>query len=388
MASPLFASQSLSGITVISMAEQYPGPLCTRLLHELGAEVILVERPSQGDPQRVAGPWLFRSAAIGKKSIALNLKDPASQDAVRRLIERSQVFIEGFRPGVADRLGLGYERLRAANPALVYCSISGFGQDGPYRNVTGHNLNYEAISGALDPYLHPELGLKYFDGGLPVGDIMAAMAAALGIAAAVRGAEKTGQGTCIDIAITDALVLALGPNLCKSMNGDHSGWPVREAGYSLFQASDGMLALGIAHEDHFWTALCGLLELPALASLTHTDRLAQGPQLRQQLQQKFAQRPAQAWLDLLATQGIPCSRANALTDVARDPHLQARGLFGTAVDETGRSFATAGSPFNRQAGGGASPATPEHVPALGADTAAVLRDLGYSDAQIQAMQHA
>lgn len=375
---------SLSGITVVSMAEQYPGPLCTRLLHELGAEVILVERPGVGDPQREAGPWLFRSAAIGKKSIALNLKNPAAQDAARKLIARSQVFVEGYRPGVAQRLGLGYDPLRELNPALVYCSISGFGQDGPYRNVTGHNLNYEAISGAIDPYLRPELGLKYFDGGIPVGDIMAALTAALGIAAAVRSAEKTGEGRYIDIAITDALVLALAPNLCKTLNGDRSGWPTREAGYGLFETADGTIALGIAHEDHFWEALCDLLNLPSLASLSHQERVEKGSEVRKELRARFATRATQAWLDVLAAKGIPCSRANELGDVAADPHLRSRGLFATALDETGRTFSTAGSPFQRS---GSSTAQ-ERVPALGADTCAVLQGLGYTELQIQAMQQA
>ncbi len=375
-------SPSLSGITVVSMAEQYPGPLCTRLLHELGAEVILLERPGVGDPQRQAGPWLFRSAAVGKKSVTLNLKAPAAQEAARKIVRGAQVFVEGFRPGVAERLGLGYEQLRALDPALVYCSISGFGQDGPYRDETGHNLNYEAITGALDPYMQPALGLRYFAGGLPVGDIVAALTAALGIAAAVRHAEKTGHGQFIDIAITDALVLALAPNLCKSLNGDDSGWPRREAGYGLFQTSDGMVALGVAHEDHFWTRLCELLDLPNLAALRHSERVERAAELREQMQARLSRQSTDECVAALSAAAIPCSRVNPLDKAALDPHLRARGLFGQANDERGRSFNTVGSPFNR----GEGPTGAERVPALGEHTVYVLESLGYTQEQIDSLR--
>lgn len=371
---------SLAGITVLSMAEQYPGPLCTRLLLELGAEVILLERPGKGDPQRKAGPWLFRCTAAGKQSIALDLKIPRARDAARLLAEKAQVFVEGFRPGVMKRLGLDYETLRQANPALVYCSISGYGQDGPYRDASSHNINYEAITGALDPYVGDALGLTYFPGGLPMGDIMAGMTSALGIAASVRQAERTGQGAYLDIAISDALVFSLAPNLCGKINGGR-GWPKREAGYGLYRTADGHVVLGIAHEDDFWRALCTIAELPALASLTHAERVERNDELRHVVQARLLQRETQYWLDRFAASSVPCSRVNRLDEAPRDPQLAGRGLFGTALDERGREFMTVRSPFSRTRPSGDA----LQVPPLGASTAHVLRRLGFGEAEVAAL---
>jgi crotonobetainyl-CoA:carnitine CoA-transferase CaiB-like acyl-CoA transferase len=365
-------SSALEGVTVLSLAEQFPGPLCTRLLADLGAEVIQLERPSGGDPQRRANPWLFRFAGLGKKSVALDLKDADAYSAAHQLAERCDVLVEGFRPGVMQRLQLSYDAVREFNPKVVYCSISGYGQDGPYRDLTGHNINYEAISGYLEPYTSGQY--EYFTGGPPWGDVISGALAASGILAGLRQAERTGTGTLVDISITDSLVFGLGGVLTRHANGGET-WPLREGGYGLFQCSDGYIALGIAHEDNFWRALCALLDLEQYADLDHLQRIEQRDELRAAIGARLILQPVDYWVQAMGKE-IPRSRVNRTADVADDPQIVQRRLFTDARDETGKSFVTVRSLF-----GGPEAAT-RSVPALGGNARDVLASLGLDDADI------
>ena len=365
-------SSALEGVTVLSLAEQFPGPLCTRLLADLGAEVIQLERPAGGDPQRQANPWLFRFAGIGKKSVALDLKDEDAHSAARQLAERCDVLVEGFRPGVMRRLGLSYDDVREFNPKVVYCSISGYGQEGPYRDLTGHNINYEAISGYLEPYTTGEY--EYFTGGPPWGDVISGALATSGILAGLRQAEQTGAGTFVDITITDSLVFGLGGVLTRHANGGET-WPLREGGYGLFRCSDGHIALGIAHEDHFWRALCALLDLEQYAGLDHIQRIERRDELRAAIGARLVLQSVDYWVEAMG-QEIPCSRVHRIADVADDPQIVHRHLFTDARDETGERFVTVRSLF------GEPDATPRSVPALGRHTRDVLASLGLDDADI------
>jgi len=369
--------QPMRGLLVVSFAEQLPGPIATRLMVELGAEVIQVERPGQGDPQRGANPWLFRSAALGKKSIALDLKRPQALAAVKRLASRADVLVEGYRPGVMRRLGLGYDDVKALNPRIVYCSISGYGQEGPAREVVGHNINYEAMTGLMDPYVPADSGYAYFPSGPPLGDLIAGSLALSGIFAGLRQAERDGVGAYLDIAIADALVFGIGHVLTAKMNGA-GGWPAREAGYGLFRTSDGAIALGIAHEDNFWGSLCGALDLDALRGVKHAERVTRATELRAVLAERFAKGRTQDWIALLAPRDVPCSAANRLEDVGREPQMLHRGLFQQALTETGALFTTTSSPLLR----GTVGAAPPQVPELGAHTEEVLLGLGYTGSEL------
>jgi crotonobetainyl-CoA:carnitine CoA-transferase CaiB-like acyl-CoA transferase len=368
-------SSALNGITVLSLAEQFPGPLCTRLLADLGAEIIQLERPSGGDPQRRANPWLFRFAGIGKKSVALDLKDTDAYSAAHQLAERCDVLVEGFRPGVMQRLQLSYDAVREFNPKVVYCSISGYGQEGPYRDLTGHNINYEAISGYLEPYTSGTY--EYFTGGPPWGDVISGALATSGILAGLRQAEQTGTGTFVDISITDSLIFGLGGVLTRHANGGET-WPLREGGYGLFQCSDGHIALGIAHEDHFWRALCALLDLEQYAGLDHLQRIEQRDELRTAIGARLILQPVDYWVQAMGEE-IPCSRVNRTADVADDPQIVHRHLFTDARDEAGESFITVRSLF------GGPEVAPRSVPALGRHTRDVLASLGLDDADISGL---
>jgi crotonobetainyl-CoA:carnitine CoA-transferase CaiB-like acyl-CoA transferase len=365
-------SNVLDGVTVLSLAEQFPGPLCTRLLADLGAEVIQLERPAGGDPQRRANPWLFRFAGMGKKSVTLDLKDAAAYAAARKLAARCDVLVEGFRPGVMSRLKLSYEDVREFNPKVVYCSISGYGQDGPYRDLTGHNVNYEAISGYLEPYTTGEY--EYFTGAPPWGDVLSGSLATSGILAALRKAEQTGTGAYVDISITDSLTFGLGGILTRHVNHGET-WQLREAGYGLFRCSDGNIALGIAHEDHFWRALCRLLRIEQYQGLDHVQRIEQRDELREEIGTRLGQQSVDYWIEAMGDE-IPCSRVNRIADVAADPQIVQRNLFTDALDEEGNRFTTLRSLF-----GGSDPAR-HTVPALGRHTRDVLAALGLTEADI------
>ncbi|HEX3930502.1 MAG TPA: CaiB/BaiF CoA-transferase family protein [Nocardioides sp.] len=363
----------LTGVRVLSLAEQLPGPVCGLLLRELGADVTLLERPGVGDPQREVGTWLFRFASLDKKSVALDLKDPLSRSAAQGLAAEADVLVEGFRPGVADRLGLGYSELSASNPGLVYCSISGYGQTGPSRLLGGHNLNYEAVSGLLTPFALDHR-LSYFTEAPPWGDVLSGVLSALAVVAALRRAESTGHGTCIDLSITDALVFAMGPSLTRHFNGGEA-FDRREAGYGVFRCADGMLALGVHHEDHMWRALCAALGLEAYDALTHQQRLERADEIRAAIVEAVAHDTVDHWLEALGDIAA-CSRVNTVDDVATDPQLMTRGMFAHATTETGEDFLTVRSPL------APSDSSPGAVPALGADTRVVLESLGLEPAVV------
>ena len=199
------APRPLDGLRVVSMAEQYPGPFCTMMLSDFGADVIQVERPDGGDPARFL-PSFFEAINRGKRSLALDIKSADGRDRLLELIDRADVFLEGFRPGKLARLGLDWPTLSARNPRLIYCSISGFGQTGPYRDRPAHDLTYQGLGGALNERLTGEV-----TGAPPeflMGDTCSALYAAIGILTALQGRERTGRGTYVDVAMSDTVTAA------------------------------------------------------------------------------------------------------------------------------------------------------------------------------------
>jgi crotonobetainyl-CoA:carnitine CoA-transferase CaiB-like acyl-CoA transferase len=266
----------LSGVRVLDLSIWRPGPYATSLLVALGADVLKVEPPG-GDPMRQYAD-LFESINAGKRSIELDLKDGDDRQQALALAAEADVLVEGFRPGVMARLGLGVDTVRGSNPALVYCSISGYGQDDPRAELPGHDVNYQAWAGALAP-----------DGGtprvspLPIADLAGGMAAAFGICAALSGRNATGEGTYLDVSMTD--VLATWTGRVGSNDGDREGnssqgGPV--PGYGIFDTADGgQVALGVISEQHFWSSLCAELGLDDLAPLPFEDRSARGAEMQQ-----------------------------------------------------------------------------------------------------------
>ncbi len=274
---------SLEDIRVLDLSRLLPGPFATQLLANMGAEVIKVERPPEGDYLRSLPPWadapedeaaegfgaIFAAINRGKKSIAVDFSSPRGRDAVLRLAETADVFVESFLPGALERRGLGYQPLRKVNPRLVYCSLSGYGQDGPYRHRPGHDINYLALAGVL--------GLNAAPGGPPhllpvqISDLAGGMAAAVAILAALVGRERTGQGEYLDVALFDAAVDWMEPSIGSLFRAEKRSptaggttltglYPC----YRVYETADGhYMSLG-ALEGNFWKGFCELIGRPDL----------------------------------------------------------------------------------------------------------------------------
>jgi alpha-methylacyl-CoA racemase len=288
----------LDGLRILDFTIWRPGPYATQLLAELGAEVLKVEPPG-GDPMRVyAG--LFDSLSADKRSVVLDLKDDGDRGRALELAADGDVVVEGYRPGVADRLGIGYDAIRAVNPSVIYCSVSGLGQDGPLAQASGHDINYLAWSGALAPEGGPPR-----EPAVPVADLSGGMAAAFAICAAVVGQLKTGEGERIDVAMADVLATWTGAVAPQAEGTDEGAQGV--PGYGTFETADGrFVVLGVLTEDHFWRPLCSVLELPDdVAALGFVERMARVAALQSQISDAIGNRSRDDLVGELLAAGVP-----------------------------------------------------------------------------------
>lgn len=313
----------LAGIRVLDASIWRPGPYATQLLGDLGAEVCKIEPPG-GDPMR-AFPELFASLNGDKRSVVLDLKTDVDRARARTLADEADVLVEGFRPGVAERLGIGYDDVRSSNPAIVYCSISGYGQTGPLRDVPGHDLNYQAYAGALAPD-----GGEPRESALPVGDLAGGAFAALAVCAAIIGRARTGEGEHIDVSMTDVLATWTGAasNRLTGAEDKLAGLPT----YGTFPTADGrFLTLGVITEQHFWDAVCDGLGLDDLRDVGLFDRIDRADEVRGRVAAAVADRPLD---ELLVTlDGAPAAPALTRSEMLEHPQLVHRGLVGGSTAE-------------------------------------------------------
>jgi crotonobetainyl-CoA:carnitine CoA-transferase CaiB-like acyl-CoA transferase len=378
-------SGPLGHIRVLDLSRLLPGAFATALLGDLGAEVVKIEQPGTGDPMRGYEPLLGDSSAFhwvsdrNKRSVALNLRDPRGVEAVLRLAERCDVAIEGFRPGVADRLGIGYDALRAVNPALVYCSLSGFGAGGPLAAEAGHDINYVGRAGLVSV-----TGVEGRPAipGTQLGDLGGALLGVAGLLAALVAAQQTGQGDHVDVALTDGAFalhsVALGPHFVTG-HVPGAGTEMLTGGhpcYQLYTCADGrMLTVG-ALEPHFWRNLCVAVGRADLEP-THTD-----PTALPVWRALFATRTRDAWLELLAGTDTCTGPVNDLAEAVADPQLRHREMVIELEHPTEGVQRQLGTPIKlRERPGGVRTA----APALGADTRDVLVEAGYHPSEIEAL---
>lgn len=330
------SKQPLEGIRVLDFSTLFPGPLATLLLAEVGAAVVKVERPGGGDPGRAGRSPLDEDVAEidfallnrGKKSVVLDLKTPDGCAAARRLATEADVLVEQFRPGVMARLGLGYEALRELNPRLIYCSISGYGQNGPLANVAAHDLNYMARSGML--------GISVDASGKPVlpqGQIAdvggGSFPAVINILLALMQRRQTGRGCYIDVAMAEntfawmrrvlAPVLAGHPPTPPGSLSSAGGSPR----YGVYLALDGVALSVAANEERFWTRFCDLIGLSATERNDKTDPVG----VKALVAARLATRTGEEWERVFFGEDVCVERVRGVDEALKDPHFLERGIF-------------------------------------------------------------
>lgn len=383
----------LQGIRILDLTRLLPGPLCTQHLADMGADVIKIEEPGSGDPARWMGRQIGGSSAEfavmnqNKRSLTLDLKQPAAVNLLLRLAESADALIEGYRPGVAARLGIGWTTLKTRNPRLVYASISGYGQTGPLAGKAGHDLNYQALSGVLD-----QCGVA---GGPPaisnfqVGDIAGgSLSAAMSICAALLGAVRTGQGRWLDIAMTDCLqanaVIANAALIAGEDPPPRSQGPLTGglACYGVYRtADDRWLAVG-ALEPKFWFEVCRVLNRPDLEAGGHAGG-DPGAACRASLAEEIASRPLSDWVALFADTDCCVTPVLSPREAMDSDRARQRGLVleeGHASRGNGRGTAFP-VPFPES-----TAAVRRPTPGLGEHTDGILSELGLSDSAIRTLR--
>jgi crotonobetainyl-CoA:carnitine CoA-transferase CaiB-like acyl-CoA transferase len=307
----------LAGVRILDFSIWRPGPYATQLLGELGADICKVEPPG-GDPMR-AYPGIFAELNVNKRSVVLDLKTSDGVGRAHELATDADVVIEGFRPGVAARLGIGPDELCARNPRLVYCSLSGMGQIGELADASGHDLNYQAWAGALAP----ERGAPAV-AAVPIADLAGGLAAAYAICAAIVRQQRTGEGERIDVAMGDVLATWTGANppVARGVDSGARGVP----GYGLFAAADGHVTLGIITEDHFWQPLCDVLGMDDVRALSFVERMKQVPSLQDRIASAIALQPRDEIVKRFLSAGVPAAPVLDRAEMVQLPHFRARNV--------------------------------------------------------------
>jgi crotonobetainyl-CoA:carnitine CoA-transferase CaiB-like acyl-CoA transferase len=347
------------------------------LLGDLGAEVIKVEQPKTGDPAR-ANPGFFKGINRNKKSITLDLKKPSAGEIMKRLVREADVFSEGFRPGVVKRLGVDYETLKKINPRLIYCSISGYGQNGPYRNLPGHDLNYMAMAGMLDS-IRDKDG-NHVSPGVAIGDLSSGMFAVIGIMAALMARGHTGKGQYVDVSMFDGLLSWMSIRFGLFFQNGSSARPY-DAGYGVFKAGDGKpFTLGIAHENWFWDRLCTAIGLPEYVGIQATERHQRRKELVAELESVFSQKTREKWINILIEADVPVAPVKTPEEVLEDPQVLFREMIQEIKGPFGESFRQVAFPVKLSE----TPALIQSPPPeLGEHTEEVLLKAGFSKEEIK-----
>ncbi len=387
----------LAGLKVVDLTHVMAGPTCTMMLADMGADVIKVEKSPSGDDTRLSIPPKIGDQAASfmmmnrnKRGIVLDLKTPGGAAVLHRLIRDADVLVENFGPDVMERLGFGYEALKAENPALIYCSLSGFGRTGPYRHRRGFDLVAQAMSGIMT-FTGDGPDSPPAKCGPPLSDITAGILAALGIAAAYAHRLKTGEGQWVETSLFEAalvqtywqsaIALATG-EAPRAMGSAH---PLN-APYQAFQASDGWIVVGGANQKNFARTL-EALGAPEIGTdprfATNAARMANLAALEAELSARFRRQSAAHWLHLLDGAGVPCGPVNDMLQALSDPQTIAREMVVEVQHPTAGPVKAIGFPikFSKTPGG-----VRKAAPRLGEDTREILRQHGFSDEEIAGLE--
>ena len=401
----------LDGITVVDLTTFVTGGFATMMLANQGADVIKVERPHVGDDNRHSGPPFVEADAdydgpgrtanengespyfwtinYDKRSVEFNLKSEAGHAALMDLASEADVFVENFRPGTAERLGVGYEDVRGVNEDIVYCSISAFGETGPWSSRPGYDLLVQGTSGIMS-VTGPEDG-EPAKVGLPQTDLITAMWSAFGIVGALYRRELTGEGDRLELGMHDAAIPWLTKQAGKAFVGETPGrMGTRDpviAPYQAYPTADGYLNVGCGNQK-LWEELCQAIDRSDLAEderfASNPDRVEHMDELEAELAEVFRQRPTDEWVELLADEeGLPVGPVFEVPEALDNEQTEARGVIREMDHPTAGEIPVLEHPLNFERAGAGFESPP---PLLGEDTEAVLRELGYGEEDIEALR--
>lgn len=318
----------LAGVRVLDSTSYATGPFMTGLLAQLGAKVIKIERPPHGDPERFTTPAYFAAFNRGKASVALDTRDAADRAMLDELVAGADVFVEGFRPGAADRAGLGFDRLRTLRKGLIYISLPGFSSTGPYAAARGYDVQYQAIAGALAFDIDPG-GTPVYRSAFPVFDYAAAMYAVIALLALLP--DRPGEGIRLEVPIVAAGLAFTFPAIVDTLGDSAERGRVRHT----YRTADGQFLAITVPQDQDFQALCTALGRPDVrddpAFATYRDRTANGVRLGQIVGEEINARTADEWLAALVPAGVPVARVNTPETIFDDPEVKSLGL----IDEDG-----------------------------------------------------
>lgn len=389
-------SKPLSGVKVLDLTNVLAGPFCSHQLAHLGADVLKVEAPGRGDLARQLGQEealsdrnmgiSFLAPNPGKRSMTLNLKSPEGKAILRQLVAQSDVLVENFRPGVMDRLELGYEALKAENPRLIYCAVTGFGQEGPLKDRPAYDQIIQGLSGAMA--ITGDEGSTPMRAGWPVADTVGGLTAAMAVCAALNASPR---GAFIDVAMLDSLIATMGWAVSNLLVGGVHPMPagnenLTSAPSAAYACADGPLNIA-ANKQEQWQSLAKHLGLADLIGdprfKTRADRKTNRRALNAAIEARLMTRPAAQWEAELNAIGVPAGRILSMEAALKQPAYRARDQLSTFSLEGGRTVDVVRTGVHFDGG----PLTIETgPPELGADTDAVLRALGYTAADIEAFR--
>ncbi len=390
-------NKPLSGIKVLDLTRVLAGPFTTMLLSDLGADVLKVEMPGIGDDSRHFGPFknerslYFISINRGKRSMTLNLKTDEGKAILRKLVEEHDILVENFRPGVMDKLGLGYEELKKINPGLIYAVSSGYGHSGPDSTKPAYDILAQAEGGLMSVTGWPNQAPTRV--GCSIGDIGAALFNTVGILAALNHRNATGEGQKVDVAMLDAQVAILENALARYQVDGTSPEPLGNrhptiSPFQAYQAADDWIVVAVGN-DALWLKFCEAVQRNDLAAdgrfATNPKRTQHLDELNAILEPLFRTHSVGEWISIFTKFGIPHSRINKIEQVMQNRQVRARNMIVTVEDKEAGTINVAGNPIKMSAMED-SPTRPP-IPELGEHTEAVLRALGYDDDQIGAMRN-
>lgn len=377
------ASGPLSGVRILDLTQFLAGPFATQILGDLGAEVIKLESPT-GDWARTLPPHFvggescyYLSINRNKKAVVIDMKSPDGLDLVKKLADKSDIIFENFRPGVLDRLGLGWEEVSTRNPGLIWASISGFGQTGPYRNRPAYDMIVQAMSGGMS--MTGERNGSSVRAGIPIGDLSAGMYATIGALAALEERRNTGRGKFIDISMLDCQVAMTSYQAAYFLHsGKNPGRQGRSHAsiptYRSFKTANGTEVVVTANTERMWVGLCAALSLEGLIKdarfLSNENRFENRYELWPILEEAFSRKEAKEWVPLLLAQGVPVGEVNQLSDTFSDQQVLSREMVISLRHPDGDDVSVAGNPIKFD---DTTVSEYRYPPRLGEDTSEIIR---------------